>query len=55
MLFHGLSVPKRSESKLMHHVYMDMNDEDFSEEHEELVSLLALLKDGKGKLSEVMP
>ena len=28
---------------------------DFSEEHEELVSLLALLKDGKGKLSEVIP
>lgn len=41
--------------KLMHHVCMDMNDEDFSEEHEELVSLLSLLKDGKGKLSEVMP
>lgn len=41
--------------KLMHHVCMDMNDEDFSEEHEELVSLLALLRDGKGKLSEVMP
>ncbi len=41
--------------KLMHHVYMDMNDEDFSENHEELVCLLALLKDGKGKLSDVMP
>ncbi|MDE5589738.1 MAG: aminoglycoside phosphotransferase family protein [Acetatifactor sp.] len=41
--------------KLIHHVCMDMNDEDFSEEHEELVSLLALLKDGKGKFSEVMP
>ena len=41
--------------KLMHHVCMDMNDEDFSEGHEELVSLLALLKDGKGKLAEVMP
>ena len=33
--------------KLMHHVYMDMNDEDFSEEHEELVSLLSLLRNGK--------
>ena len=41
--------------KLMHHVYMDMNDENFSEEHEELVCLLALLKDGKGMLSEVCP
>lgn len=41
--------------KLIHHVCMDMSDEDFSEEHEELVSLLALLKDGKGKFSEVMP
>ena len=41
--------------KLMHHVYMDMNDEDFSEKHEELVCLLALVKDGKGKLLEVMP
>lgn len=40
--------------KLMHHVRMDINDEDFSEEHEELVNLLALLKDGKGKFSEVM-
>lgn len=41
--------------KLIHHVFMDMNDEDFSEEHEELGSLLALLRDGKGRFSEVMP
>lgn len=40
--------------KLVHHVTMDMDDEDFSKEHEELVCLLALLKDGKGKLAPVM-
>ena len=40
--------------KLVHHVVMDMNDEDFSPGHEELVCLLALLKDGKGKLVSVM-
>jgi len=40
--------------KLVHHVAMDMDDEDFSPEHEELVCLLALLKDGKGKLAPVM-
>ncbi len=34
--------------KLMHHVTMDVDDEDFSPEHEELVSLLALLESGKG-------
>lgn len=41
--------------KLTHHVCMDMNDEDFSEKHEELVSLLALLEDGKGRFSKAMP
>lgn len=40
--------------KLVHHVVMDMDDEDFSPEHEELACLLALLKDGKGKLAPVM-
>lgn len=40
--------------KLVHHVVMDMDDEDFSPEHEELVCLLALLKNGKGKLAPVM-
>ena len=40
--------------KLMHHVAMDMDDEDFSPEHEELVSLLALLEDGKGMFAAVM-
>ena len=41
--------------KLMHHVAMDMDDEDFTPEHEELVDLLALLKDGKGMFAAVMP
>lgn len=41
--------------KLIHHVYMDRNDKDFSEEHAELVSLLALLKDGRCRFSGVMP
>ncbi len=40
--------------KLMHHVVMDMDDEDFTPEHEELVSLLALLEDGKGMFSAVL-
>lgn len=40
--------------KLMHHVAMDIDDEDFSPEHEELVSLLALLEDGKGMFAAVM-
>ena len=40
--------------KLMHHVAMDMDDEDFSPEHEELVCLLALLENGKGMFSPVM-
>lgn len=40
--------------KLMHHVIMDMDDEDFTPEHEELVYLLALLEDGKGMFSKVM-
>ena len=41
--------------KLMHHVAMDMDDDDFTPEHEELVELLALLKDGKGMFAAVMP
>ncbi len=41
--------------KSMHHVAMDMDDEDFTPEHEELVDLLALLKDGKGMFAAVMP
>ncbi len=41
--------------KLIHHVYMDMAEENFSENHEELVCLLALLRDGKGKFSDIMP
>ncbi len=41
--------------KLMHHVAMDMEDVDFTPEHEELVDLLALLKDGKGRFAAVMP
>lgn len=40
--------------KLMHHVVMDIDDEDFSLEHDELVNLLALLKDGKGMFSPVL-
>lgn len=40
--------------KLMHHVAMDIDDEDFSPEHEELVSLYALLQDGKGMFAAVM-
>lgn len=40
--------------KLMHHVIMDMDDEDFSPDHEELVSLCALLEDGKGMFSAVL-
>lgn len=41
--------------KLMHHVFMDMDDDDFSPMHEELVSLLALLENGKGAFSPVLP
>ena len=41
--------------KLMHHVAMDMEDEDFTPEQEEMVELLALLKDGKGRFVTVMP
>ena len=40
--------------KLVHHVVMDMDDDDFTVEHEELVCLLDLLKDGKGRLAPVM-
>ena len=40
--------------KLVHHVVMDMNDEDFTSEHEELVCLLKLLEDGTGRLAKVM-
>lgn len=40
--------------KLMHHVAMDVDDEDFSPAHEELRELLALLKDGKGRYAPAM-
>lgn len=40
--------------KLVHHVVMDMDNQDFSVEHEELVCLLEMLKDGKGRLAPVM-
>lgn len=41
--------------KLTHHVVMDADDEDFSPEHDELVSLLALLADRRGRLDAVLP
>lgn len=40
--------------KLVHHVVMDMDDDDFTVEHEELVCLQDLLKDDKGRLAKVM-
>lgn len=40
--------------KLVHHVVMDMDDKKFSLEHEELICLIELLKDGKGRLAPVM-
>ena len=41
--------------KLMHHVFMDMDDDDFSPEHEELVCLRALMQDGRGRFDSVLP
>ncbi len=41
--------------KLIHHVFMDMEDEDFSPSHEELTCLLAVLMDGRGMLQDVLP
>ena len=40
--------------KLVHHVVMDMDDDDFTLQQEELVCLLKLLKDGKGRLAPIM-
>lgn len=41
--------------KLMHHVFMDMDDDDFSPEHEELVCLRALMQDGRGRFDSILP
>lgn len=41
--------------KLMHHIAMDLEDDEFSTENDVYVYLMALLKDGKGIFAPVLP